>query len=175
MERASREPMAKTGALQNLLNELKGHGQAYENAKSNLKIAAGGVGSSSRRQAPHQSRSPKQRRPPQTVEEEFADAFSPNDFGFSFQTKRSTHPMFAGFDEFDIFSRFGGFGAFQHLFNNFGSSSRFNDPFFGMPGATFSGGQRSYSGFSNTNLGVSSHNLMDSHPLARSELHSQTY
>ena len=137
--------------LASLWTELKGHEKSYESASRNLKRAKAKMGrNSSQRQAPPPSRPSQSRR---TTQNQHNNLIPPDDFGTFFQSRRATHPLFAGFDhDSQHFHSFAGtpFGAFQHVFNDFGMASPFEDhmqQFFTTSGASSGDGPRQHTRF----------------------------
>ena len=147
-ERASRESR-NTSTLQAMLNEIKGHEKAYENAQANLKSMRSGDGGSSRRHSSYQGRPPQQRRSSGSTSASF-NRSTPNGFHFSFQTRGSSHPMFADLDHFAASSPLGGAAAFDHFFAD--SLFDHHAPFLGIPRSAFGGGGSRF-GFSNRPAG----------------------
>ncbi|KAK3717950.1 CorA metal ion transporter [Vermiconidia calcicola] len=141
IQAASRRTIVSASMLEHLVNELKGHESAYENALQNLNLAKAGIGTT-QRQAPHHERPSQQRRRSQRATyQDFTHAHP--DFSDFFQARPSTHAAFAEPDDFDdMFAPFAGtsFAGFHSLFSEFGIRSPLEDAFFAMPGATFSFG-----------------------------------
>ncbi|KAK3707049.1 CorA metal ion transporter [Vermiconidia calcicola] len=141
IQAASRQTMVSASMLEHLVNELKGHESAYENALQNLSMAKAGNGTS-QRQAPHPALPYQQRRRSQRAHyHDFTQAHP----GFSdfFQARPSNHAAFAEPDNFDdMFGPFAGtpFAGFHSLFSEFGTRSPLEDAFFAVPSATFSFG-----------------------------------
>ena len=138
IQQLSGQPMASSATLQTLLNELKRHESAYENARENLKL----MQDNRRRNTQQDHRS--NRRDASTTETEGFGASTEDDFESFFQRPRQQHPLFDGFDSFPGMP----FSAFNSFFNDFGTRSTFNsgmpDFFFPMPGASFNTGPQSH-------------------------------
>ena len=136
IQQLSGQPMTSAATLQALLNELKRHESAYENARENLKFMQ-----DNRRRNTQQDNRSSHRHPSTT---HTGNSFTQDDFESFFQGPRQQHPLFDGFDPFPGTP----FSAFNSFFNDFGTGSAFNSGmpnfFFSMPGASFNAGTQSH-------------------------------